>query len=151
MCMLFPLVLVSILFLNSSLNFLATPKPFLNQRSNLCPLYWKPGVLTTGLPGKSRFQYLLMIFTQISGSCSNWGFFFNSVTPSVFIVQHFFCKEALPWCPSYLERNRITLQQQNHSTLSPYHKGTFPSIQCQGNTLLFVLQMYYKFLSLNIP
>ena len=151
MYMLFPIVLASILFLNLFLNFLAMPKQFLNQRLNLCPLYWKPGILTTGLPGKSRFQYLLIIFTQISGSCSNWDFFPNSVTPSMFIIQHFFCKEALPWCPSYLERNRIILQQQNHSTLSPYHKGTIPSIQCQGNPFLFVLQIYYRFLSLNIP
>lgn len=53
--MLFPLVLVSILFLNSSLNFLATIQTAPQPEVELVPLYWKPGVLTTGLPGKSRF------------------------------------------------------------------------------------------------
>ena len=32
---------------------------FPDQGSNLCPLYWEHGVLTTGLPGKSLNVYIL--------------------------------------------------------------------------------------------
>ena len=51
--------------------YMATPcgmRNFPDQGSNLCPLHWKGGVLTTGPPGKSKkslfnlaFNYLLLL------------------------------------------------------------------------------------------
>ena len=45
---------------------------FLNQRTNLCPLQWKCGVLTTGLSGKSltlSILKLIFIYEQIIYKC----------------------------------------------------------------------------------
>ena len=41
---------------------------FPNQESNLCPLHWKGGVLTTGPPGKSLDLPILMTPCPITNS-----------------------------------------------------------------------------------
>ena len=38
---------------------------FPDQGLNLCPLHWKHGVLTTGLPGKFRDFFFLILFIYI--------------------------------------------------------------------------------------
>ena len=38
---------------------------FPNQGSNLCPLFWELGVLTTGLPGKSLLPLLFNIVLEV--------------------------------------------------------------------------------------
>ena len=44
------------------------------QGSNLCPLHWRHGVLTTGLPGKSCTSLLFSSFLNLSKPVLMWPF-----------------------------------------------------------------------------